>query len=233
MKIHPIKAFSDNYIWVVEENDEAVVVDPGEGDDVMSYLEEENLVLKAILLTHNHDDHIGGVLDIYETYPDIAIYGPDEAEPLVDHNVKEGDSFELLGRTFEVFKTAGHTKEHISYLADDALFCGDALFSGGCGRVFTGDYQAQFDALQKFNALNDEVNVFAAHEYTETNLRFANEVDPSNTAIADALEQVQAMRKEGKPTLPSTIGREKEINLFMQAETLEDFTKLRKQRDEF
>lgn len=233
MKIHPIKAFSDNYIWIIEENNEAVVVDPGEGDHVMSYLEEENLILKAILLTHNHDDHIGGVLDIYETYPNIAIYGPDETEPLVDHNVKEGDSFELLGQTFEVFKTAGHTKEHISYLTNDSLFCGDALFSGGCGRVFTGDYQAQFDALQKFKELNDEVKVYAAHEYTETNLRFANDVDSEKQVIADALEEAQAMRKEGKPTLPSTIRREKEINLFIQAESLEDFTKLRKKRDEF
>lgn len=233
MKIHPIKAFSDNYIWIIEEDGQAVVVDPGEGEDVMSYLEEEKLELLAILLTHNHDDHIGGVLEIYETYPDIAIFGPDETEPLVNHNVKEGDSFELLGETFEVFKTAGHTKGHISYLANDDLFCGDALFSGGCGRVFTGDYQAQFDALQKFNALNDEVNVYAAHEYTETNLRFARSIEPNNQVIADALEEVKDLLGENKPSLPSTIGREKEINLFMQAENLDKFIELRKERDEF
>lgn len=233
MKIHPIKAFSDNYIWVIEEDGEAIVVDPGEGEGVMSYLEEENLELIAILLTHNHDDHIGGVLEIYETYPDIAIFGPDETEPLVNHNVREDDSFELLGQTFKVFKTAGHTKGHISYLMNEALFCGDALFSGGCGRVFTGDYQAQFDALEKFKPLDDAVKVYAAHEYTETNLRFARSIEPENQVIADALEEVQDLLVENKPTLPSTIGREKKINLFMQAVTIDNFIELRKARDEF
>lgn len=233
MKIHPIKALSDNYIWGIEEKGQAVVVDPGESEDVMTYLEETELDLIAILLTHNHDDHIGGVLDIYESYPDIAIFGPDETEPLVNHNVQEGDSFELLGQTFEVFKTAGHTEGHISYLTDDLLFCGDALFSGGCGRVFTDDYQAQYDALQKFKELDGETKVYAAHEYTEINLRFAQSIEPDNQVIADALEEAQNLLIEDKPTLPSTIQREKDINLFLQADTLEDFVELRKKRDDF
>ena len=155
MKIHPIQAFSDNYIWVIEKNNEAVVVDPGEDPQVMDYLADQNLELKAILLTHNHDDHIGGVLEIFEEYPDIAIFGPNETEPLVNHPVKEGDTFQLFGETVKVFLTAGHTEGHISYLMDENLFCGDALFSGGCGRVFSGDDQSQFESWQLFNKLEN------------------------------------------------------------------------------
>lgn len=233
MKIHPLKAFSDNYIWVIEKANEAIVVDPGEGEQVMDYLSAKGLVLKAVLLTHNHDDHIGGVLEIYEKYPNITIYGPDETEPLITNLVTDGDSFKLLGETFEVFLTAGHTAGHISYLMGDKLFCGDALFSGGCGRVFTGDYQAQFDALQKFKQLDDHVKVYAAHEYTQTNLNFALTFDPENKNISKALEKVAALREKDQPTLPSTIGREKRINLFLQADSLEHFKTLRVNRDNF
>jgi len=123
-------------------------------------------------LTHDHEDHIGGVEEILATYSNTPVYGPKETNDLADYVVQDGDSFNLMGQGFEVFKTAGHTEEHISYLMGDDLFCGDALFSAGCGRVFTGDYQAQYDALQKFKQLNNSVKVYAAHEYTETNLRF-------------------------------------------------------------
>lgn len=233
MKIHPIRAFSDNYIWVIEKDKEAIVVDPGEGPQVMDYLADEELELKAILLTHNHDDHIGGVLEIYEKYPDIAIFGPDETEPLVNHTVKDGDSFQILGEKFEVFRTAGHTAGHISYLMSDHLFCGDALFSGGCGRVFTGDYLAQFDALQKFSQLDDAVKVYAAHEYTETNLNFALTIEPNNEVIQEVLGEIKDLRDKDEPTLPSTIGREKEINLFLRADSVEKFKALRDGRDQF
>lgn len=233
MKVHPIQAFSDNYIWVIEKNNEAVVVDPGEGPQVMDYLADQNLELKAILLTHNHDDHIGGVLEIFEEYPDIAIFGPNETEPLVNHPVKEGDTFQLFGETVKVFLTAGHTEGHISYLMDENLFCGDALFSGGCGRVFTGDYQAQFEALQLFNKLENTVKVYAAHEYTETNLSFALTVEPNNTTIQTALSEIKNLRANDQPSLPSTIGREKEINLFLRADSLEQFKALRDARDQF
>ena len=233
MNIKPIKALSDNYIWIIEEGKNAVVVDPGEAKGVLDYLKKQQLELAAILLTHNHDDHIGGVKEIMAQYPDIAVYGPKETKPLADRILQEGDNFELMGQDVQVFKTAGHTLEHISFLMGNHLFCGDALFSAGCGRVFTGDYQAQFEALQKFKRLNDEVKVYAAHEYTQTNLRFAHSVEPSNEEIIEALNQVQQMREKDIPTLPSTIEREKKINLFLKAETLEDFTTFRKARDEF
>lgn len=233
MKIHPIKAFSDNYIWLMEEGSAVIVIDPGEAEGVLAYLEEQQLQLTAVLLTHNHDDHVGGVNDVLAEYPDTPVYGPEETKELADHIVGDGDSFELLGQRFDVFKTAGHTEGHISYLAGEALFCGDALFSGGCGRVFTGDYQAQYAALQRFNRLNDDVQVYAAHEYTQTNLRFAHSVQPSNEKVSEALTQVEELRKQDLPTLPSNIGREKEINLFLRAETLEEFIQLRQARDDF
>jgi len=233
VKISAIKVFTDNYIWVVEEGADAIVIDPGEAEGVMDYLKEKQLQLNAILLTHNHDDHIGGVREILEKYPDVSIYGPKETEPLADLIVEEGDSFRLLRHRFQVFKTAGHTHGHISFLMGNALFCGDALFSAGCGRVFTKDYQAQYDALQKFNHLDDEIKVYAAHEYTQTNLRFAHSMHPSSKVISEALDQVNKLRANGQSTLPSTIGREKDINLFLRAETLKAFIELRKARDDF
>ena len=233
MKIYWIPAFSDNYIWIIEKDKKAIVIDPGEADQVVDYLAAANLDLEAILLTHKHDDHIGGVLEIYEKYPDITIFGPDETEPLVNHTVKEGDSFQILGEKFEVFKTAGHTEGHISYLMGSDLFCGDALFSGGCGRVFTRDYKAQFSALQKFKQLDDQVNVYAAHEYTVTNLNFALTVEPNNKKIQEALDEMKDLRENNQSTLPSTIGREKEINLFLKADSVEEFKTLRDKRDQF
>jgi len=233
MNIHPLKAFSDNYIWLIEENADVIVVDPGEAEGVLNYLKENSLNLVAILLTHNHEDHTGGVEEILATYSDAPVYGPKETNHLADYVVQDGDSFNLMGQDFEVFKTAGHTEEHISYLAETKLFCGDALFSAGCGRVFTTDYQAQYDALQKFKQLDDSTRVYAAHEYTETNLRFAQTIEPSNEVINEALNEIRNLRAENYPTLPSTMGKEKEINLFLQAKTLEDFIELRQTRDYF
>ena len=233
MKIYPIKAFSDNYIWVIEKNNEAIVVDPGESPQVIAYLEENDLILRAILLTHNHDDHTGGVLDISEKYPEISIYGPIETEDFNTRTVAEGDTVEVLDESFEVFLTAGHTEAHISYLSGSNLFCGDALFSGGCGRVFTGDYQAQYDALQKFRKLDDTVNVYAAHEYTITNLSFALTIEPGNAAIQKALDDAKKNVMLDKSTLPSSIALEKEINILLRSNTLEEFVFLRQKRDQF
>ncbi len=233
MIIHPIKAFSDNYIWCIQEETEVVVVDPGEAKGVLDFLEEKQLRLVAILLTHMHEDHTGGVKEILASHPESLVYGPNETKDLVNHVVKEGDSFNLLDHTLQVYESGGHTHGHISYLIRTNLFCGDALFSAGCGRVFTGDYEAQFETLQKFKHLADDINVYAGHEYTETNLRFALDMHPDNKLISNSLEEVQAMRAKGQPTLPTTIGREKEINLFLQAQTLEDFIKLRNARDDF
>jgi len=231
--IHPIKAFSDNYIWCIQEETEAVVVDPGEAKGVLDYLEEKQLRLAAILLTHKHEDHTGGIQEIVARHPESQVYGPKETEALANRVVEEGNSFNLLGQTFQVFETGGHTHGHISFLMGDALFCGDALFSAGCGRVFTGDYEAQYETLRKFKRLDDDINIYPGHEYTEINLRFAYDTRPNNKKVSKALEEVRELRAKGQPTLPTTIGREKEINLFLQVETLEDFIELRNARDDF
>lgn len=233
MHIYPIKAFSDNYIWCIQEETEVVVVDPGKASVVLEYLEENHLRLAAILLTHMHEDHTGGVREILASHPEGLVYGPEETKDLVNSVVKEDDSFHLMSQTFQVYESGGHTHGHISFLMGNHLFCGDALFSAGCGRVFTGDYEAQYETLQKFKHLDDDINVYAGHEYTETNLRFAYEIQPDNKKISNSLDEVQEMRAKDQPTLPSTIGREKEINLFLQAETLEDFIELRNARDNF
>lgn len=233
MNIHMIRALSDNYIWMMEEEAEVLVVDPGEASGVLDYLKEKQLHLKAILLTHNHDDHTGGVAEIVAAFPGTPVYGPKETEPLAEIIVQDGDSFTLLGHNFHVFQTVGHTNGHISYLTGDALFCGDALFSGGCGRVFTKDYAAQYAALQWFKGLDDAVQVYAAHEYTQTNLRFAHSIHSDNEGILKALDEANRLRDQDLPTLPSTIGKEKEINVFLQAGTLEQFIELRTARDHF
>ena len=233
MIIHPIKAFSDNYIWCIQEETEAVVVDPGKAKVVLDYLEEKQLHLTAILLTHKHKDHTGGVRELTARHPESPVYGPQETKGLANSVVEEGDSFNLLGQTFQIYKTGGHTHGHISFLMGDHLFCGDALFSAGCGRVFTGDYEAQYETLQKFKRLDDDINVYPGHEYTEINLRFAYDMQPDNGKFSKALEEVRELRAKGQPTLPTTLGREKEINLFLQVDTLEDFIELRNARDDF
>lgn len=233
MQVIGLKAFKDNYIWVIQEGQQVAIVDPGQAEPVLDFLSSSQLSPGFILLTHKHDDHIGGLAQVLEHYPNCLVIGPSEVSHLVDKVVKDGDSFNLFGYQVEVYKTAGHTEEHISYLVDGKLFCGDALFSAGCGRVFTGEYQAQFEALQFFNSLGDQVLVYAGHEYTLTNLAFAMEIEPENQDIAEAYKRVQQQRVDGLATLPSTIGLEKEINLFMAAKSVEEFTELRKKRDQF
>jgi len=233
MKVTPIQALSDNYIWLYEDNNEIIVVDPGEAQPVLKYIKENQLNLDSILITHKHQDHIGGVGKLIAEFPETPLYGPSEVAEIADHIVKDGDSFERLGQTIQVMKTAGHTEEHNSFIIGELLFCGDALFSAGCGRVFTGDYHAQFEALQRFNDLSDEMKVYAGHEYTQKNLAFAQTIMPENDLVSSELERAKKLNSEGTPTLPSKIGREKEINPFMRAKSVAEFKELRDARDDF
>ncbi len=233
MKIHAIPALSDNYIWAITDEERAIIVDPGEAKPVLDFLQKNQLTLDCILLTHQHDDHIGGVDSLTEEFDSITIYGPSEVSDLATITVTDGDCFDLWGQVVEVHLTAGHTPEHISYLIGEHLFCGDALFSGGCGRVFTKDYDAAYQGMQYFNSLADNIQIYAGHEYTLTNLRFAEGLEPNNQAIKQAKEEAEALQNSNKPTLPSTIGREREINLFMTADSVERFKELRDQRDNF
>ena len=232
--ISPILALTDNYIWLLQKDEKAIIVDPSEAQPVLDFLAKNQLKPTAILLTHNHHDHTDGVPELKVFYPELIVYGSAEVAQFATQIVVPEQQFELDGLTIQVIESAGHTAQHISYLVDEHwLFCGDALFSGGCGRVFTGDYQAQFDALQRFKALPDYVEVFAGHEYTQSNLKFAETVMPPSCVLMEYQERADILRRQQKPTLPTTIGIEKQINPFMQAVDLATFIAIRKQKDHF
>ncbi|MGT2829317.1 hydroxyacylglutathione hydrolase [Streptococcus hillyeri] len=233
MNITAIPALADNYIWVWSQGDEAIIVDPGEAQPVLDYLEENQLTAGAILITHVHSDHVDGIGEIVAKYPDVKTYGPKEVSHLVDTVLKDGDGIALYGSQIDVFLTAGHSEEHISYLVDkEHLLCGDALFSAGCGRVFTGDYNAQYQSMTFFRNLADEVKVYAGHEYTLTNLRFSLSQN-SDEFTEDYYEQMKLKVGKGIPSLPSTIGVEKQVNRLLMAADVAEFTRLRHLRDNF
>ena len=229
MFINYIKAFDDNYIWTIEKDDKIIVVDPGEASPVINYLKDKNL--DYILLTHKHSDHVGGVAELKNKYGS-KVYGSIETKEYNNVNLKDGDEFELLSENFKVILTGGHTKEHISYLMGDNLFCGDALFLAGCGRVFTKNYKASYDGLRRLKKLDDNTKVYAAHEYSLDNLKFAKSVI-SNEDLDKEYEEVKNLRKEDKITLPSTIGIEKKINPFFIAKDLDEFIDFRNKKDNF
>ncbi|MDD0823718.1 hydroxyacylglutathione hydrolase [Mannheimia sp. AT1] len=234
LAITPIPALSDNYIWAIVKDKDLIIVDPSESQPVLDFIAKNSLNLTACLLTHNHHDHTDGLPDILKAYPNLTVYGPEEVAQFATKIVKPEQHFELFGYDVRVIESAGHTEQHISYLFGfDYLFCGDSLFSAGCGRTFTGNYQAQFDALQRFKALPNSVKVYAAHEYTQSNLKFAQAVLPESCALSEYQEYVDILRSQNKPTLPSTIGQEMQINPFMQAVDLAEFITLRQQKDNF
>lgn len=230
MEIKAISAFSDNYIWTIIKNNKLIFVDTGQAQPVLDFIKDKEPI--AILLTHKHDDHVGGVIEIKKKYPDIKVYGPVETRDLNDITLKDNDNFQLLGENFNVIETSGHTDYHISYLMGDNLFCGDALFLAGCGRVFTGDYKKSYESMKKFANLDDNINVYAGHEYGLSNLKFVKSIMNTEQVIR-SYEEVLKKNKRGQITLPSTIGQEKRINPFMMAKSLEEFIKLRKEKDNF
>ncbi|AAP96045.1 hydroxyacylglutathione hydrolase [[Haemophilus] ducreyi] len=234
LKITAIPALQDNYIWAIQQGQEVMIVDPAQADPVFHFLAKNKLNLTTILITHYHQDHIGGIAGLQATYPDLTIYGSHEVAQYVNHIVQAGDHLHLLNSDVEVINSAGHTAQHISFLfAQQYLFCGDALFSAGCGRVFTGDYQAQFNTLQRFKTLPESTLVFPAHEYTLTNLKFAASVLPNNNDIREAQARAETLRAQQQPTLPSTIKQELRINPFLQADNLAEFITLRQQKDQY
>ena len=213
-------AFEDNYIWLIrgKSADHVAIVDPGDAEPVLATLEKLQLQPVAILCTHHHGDHVGGVGDILRRHP-VPVYGPArERIPAITHRLKEGDrvSLPVLGFEFDVLDVPGHTAGHIAYYGAGMLFCGDTMFSAGCGRLFEGTAEQMHASLAKLAALPEATQMYCAHEYTEANLRFALAVEPENPDIRVHRERVRAWRAQNRPTLPSTIGLEKRINPFLR-----------------
>ena len=218
--IQYVPIFKDNYIWLImnKSQNRVIAVDPGDAMPLVHYLSENKLLLDAILTTHHHFDHTNGIKALTDYYS-VNVYGPkNEKIQGVTHGVSEPDtiSFPFLGSLLTVMDIPGHTLHHIAYLLPGLLFCGDTLFSAGCGRIFEGTVEQMYHSLQKIADLPDDTKIFCTHEYTLQNLKFAQLVEPNNQKIQLKIKNALAMRKENRPTLPVLIGEEKEINPFLR-----------------
>jgi hydroxyacylglutathione hydrolase len=221
LEVSPVRAFSDNYLWLIRAPSDrrgAVVVDPGDARPVAAALDEQGLTLRAILVTHHHPDHVGGVQALAARHG-VEVYGPArERMPCEVRPLDDGDIVSLadLGLEFRVMAVPGHTLGHVAYHGHGTLFCGDTLFSAGCGRLFEGTPVQMLGSLDRIAALPDDTRIFCAHEYTLSNLRFAAAVEPGNADVLETLDAVRELRSRDAITLPSTLRRERRINPFLR-----------------
>ena len=265
INITAIQAFNDNYIWAITHKEASAeqksvtkpvtLVDPGQAQPCIEFIENNQLTLTNILITHHHRDHVGAVSELVSRYGDqVNVYGPaNEQIPLCRYPLAEGDNIELDDPqiTLQVLDVPGHTAGHIVYYNDDLVFCGDTLFSGGCGRLFEGTPAQMHHSLAKLKKLPANTKVYCAHEYTLANLAFAQAVEPNNQALAEYVERATELRAKQQATIPTTIGQEQAINPFLRSEQssvkqsaeaftgkaladeIEVFTAIRRWKDEF
>lgn len=218
VEIVPVRAFQDNYIWVMRSGADAAVVDPGDAQPVIEYLEREQLRLAAILNTHHHADHIGGNEALLRRW-NVPVHAPyDERITSATHRVRHGERVSLpeLDIGLSVLEVPGHTRSHIAFVSSDALFCGDTLFACGCGRLFEGTPAQMHASLSRLMALPDATRVYCGHEYTLSNLRFAKAAEPDNVEIVRWEREASGQRARDEPTLPSTLARERLCNPFVR-----------------
>jgi hydroxyacylglutathione hydrolase len=223
-KVIAIPALKDNYIWLLmqENSIKAWVVDPGDAAPVIKTLNQYQLSLSGILLTHHHFDHCNGVSELLNYFGKCPVVGSHKnANPYISDAVKENDTVPCVDYAFKVIEIPGHTLDHIAYYGNNHLFCGDTLFSAGCGRIFEGTPEMMSHSLKKLLQLPDETNVYCGHEYTLGNLVFAKHVEPNNKYIQEKITIVENILREGRPTLPSTLREEKNINPFLRCDVKE------------
>ncbi len=238
LQVELLPVLRDNYLFVLHDGRQAAVVDPAVDAAAIRWLRERDLELVAVLQTHHHNDHIGGTPGLLRAWPAAAVVASRadrERIPFQTLGVGEGDRFELLGQPVEVLEVPGHTRCHLAYHlpVQGELFCGDTLFAGSCGRLFEGTPAQMFHSLQRLGALPGPTRVWCAHEYTATNLRWAAAQRPDDAAIAVRLEQVQQTRRQGRPTIPSSIAEERRTNLFLRAGDAEELAALRRSRNDW
>ena len=252
LQIIPIPAFEDNYIWLINQSENAIVVDPGDAVPVIAALKKYHLNLTTILITHHHGDHIDGVQTLLQHFPNARVYAPTLEQFAFNHTaVREGDQIEALELIFNVLEVPGHTLGHVAYFVKSSqaplLFCGDTLFGAGCGRLFEGTPAQMFASLKKLSQLPPETNVFCTHEYTLKNIQFALSVEPDNPHLIARKMDTERLIAAQKPSLPSTIALELATNPFLRcnlasikltlnmpnASDLATFTKIRHLRNSY
>ncbi len=220
LRVLPVPAFKDNYIWLIIHNSSpsCLIIDPGEAQPVLAILQEQSLQPTGILLTHHHWDHVNGVAELQQHYS-LRVFGPaQETIETVTDPVQAGDNLTWPGWDLElrVMAIPGHTRGHVAYTGDGMLFCGDTLFTGGCGRLFEGTAEQMYHSLQALAGLPEETSVYCGHEYTEANLRFAQAVEPDNQDLLLRIKQTAMLRAQQLPTVPSSLALEKQTNPFLR-----------------
>ncbi len=236
--IFGIPVLEDNIIWIWEENKSAIVVDPGISKPVLNWVESKNLKLEYILQTHHHHDHIGGTKELLRRWPNLKVIASrkdKERIPLQNISVSDGDCIKILNKEFKIIELKGHTSTHISFFSEDfqnpILFVGDTLFSGGCGRIFEGTNQEMYNSLKRILSLPIDTIIYCAHEYTKSNLLWALDIYPNDKLIKKKLEETKKKILAKNLTIPTTLKEEMNINLFLRAKSLNEFSYLRAKKD--
>lgn len=249
LHITPIPAFADNYIWLLHNKVHAIVIDPGDASVVEPVIQQLDLKLVAICITHHHADHIGGVKSLVEQFG-ATVYAPRYGQYPFDHialSDHEHLSIEALNLDFEILWLPGHTQDHIAYLYDHHLFCGDVIFAAGCGRLLDGTPEQMLSSLNRIKQLNPETELYCAHEYTSINIDFALTLEPDNQVLSKRQQDTNTMRAQGKPTIPSKLSLELKTNPFLRCteqdiiqsantiktDELSVFTKIRQMRNHY
>ncbi len=236
--IFGLPVLQDNIIWLWVRNKSVVVVDPAIAGPVIDWIRQRDLDLFAIFQTHHHEDHIGGTQKLINEWPKVKVIASGREKkriPMQNFSVNDGDTINILNKEFKIIEVVGHTNSHISFYSKDfqnpILFVGDTLFSGGCGRIFEGTHKQMFDSLRRISLLPIDTIIYCAHEYTKSNLLWALEMSPSNQFIKEKLLEVEQKINSNKLTLPTTLEDEMNINLFLKAKNLKEFSYLRAKKD--